>query len=202
MNENIIGISIVLIGYFSGSLPFSIWITRLIKNVDVRDAGSGHATTTNTLRQAGFFPGLIVLIFDILKGFLPTYLAITYGPEWSIAVAATAAVIGHCWPIFAQFRGGMGLATAGGALLAILPISFLIALATLILLTLIIKHSARAAMLFGFVLPINLYFLSDQSIHVILGIGIGLVIIVRFYSDFNREYKELWLDRDLKGKEN
>ena len=65
-----------LLGYLSGSLPFAIWITRLAKNVDVRDAGSGHATTTNTIRQAGFGWGALVLILDITKGFLPTYLAL------------------------------------------------------------------------------------------------------------------------------
>ena len=64
-----------ILGYISGSLPFSIWITRYVKNVDVRDAGSGHATTTNTVRQAGFGWGVLVLILDITKGFLPTYIA-------------------------------------------------------------------------------------------------------------------------------
>src|SRR5512133_2664505 len=107
-----------LLGYLSGSLPFSVWITRYAKNVDVRDAGSGHATTTNTIRQAGFGWGALVLILDIAKGFLPTYLSAKYsGETWVIALTATAAVIGHCWPVFAKFRGGMGLATAGGSVL-------------------------------------------------------------------------------------
>ena len=56
-----------LLGYLCGSLPFSIWITRFVKNVDVRDAGSGHATTTNTIRQAGFGWGALVLLLDIFK---------------------------------------------------------------------------------------------------------------------------------------
>jgi glycerol-3-phosphate acyltransferase PlsY len=107
-----------LLGYLSGSLPFAIWITRLARNVDVRDAGSGHATTTNTIRQAGFGWGALVLILDIAKGFLPTYLAIHYTHNnWIVALTAALAVAGHCWPLFAQFRGGMGLATFGGALL-------------------------------------------------------------------------------------
>jgi hypothetical protein len=60
-------------GYLSGSLPFSIWVTRFVKNVDVRDVGSGHATTTNTVRQAGFGWGP-KKILDIAKGFIPTFL--------------------------------------------------------------------------------------------------------------------------------
>src|SRR5215468_2377916 len=103
-----------VLGYLSGSLPFSIWITRYVKGVDVRDAGSGHATTTNTIRQAGFGWGALVLILDIAKGFVPTYLALRAGlgtlansgsiPAYIIPVTAACAVIGHCWPLFAQFR--------------------------------------------------------------------------------------------------
>ena len=104
----------LLLGYLSGSLTPSIWITRLVKGVDVRDAGSGHATTTNTIRQAGFGWGALVLIIDIAKGFLPTWLALTYAPAiWIVPLTAGAAVIGHCWPVFAQFRGGMGLGLCG-----------------------------------------------------------------------------------------
>ncbi|MBT3669140.1 MAG: glycerol-3-phosphate acyltransferase [Chloroflexi bacterium] len=195
--EIITGALIVGLGYMFGSLTFSIWITKYLKNVDVRDSGSKHATTTNTIRQAGFFAGSIVLVLDILKGFIPTYLAITFGPDWSIPLTATFAVIGHCWPIFAEFRGGMGLATAGGALIAIMPISFLVALAVLIVLTLVIKHSARAAMVFGFLLPFILYILNGTPNKIYLGIGMGVVLIFRFYSDYNRKYRELWLDRDV-----
>src|SRR5690349_1949401 len=96
-----------ILGYLSGSLPFSIWVTRYVKNVDVRDAGSGHATTTNTIRQAGFGWGALVLILDIAKGLLPTFLALklTNNPLL-VAITAALAVAGHCWPVFAQFRGG------------------------------------------------------------------------------------------------
>jgi acyl phosphate:glycerol-3-phosphate acyltransferase len=65
-------VGFAFLGYLSGSLPFAVWITRLVKGVDVRDAGSGHATTTNTIRQAGFFPGALVFFLDVAKGFVPT----------------------------------------------------------------------------------------------------------------------------------
>src|SRR4026208_774489 len=97
-----------ILGYLSGSLPFSIWVTRFVKGVDVRDSGSGHATTTNTIRQAGFGWGALVLLLDITKGYLPARLAIDYSADtWLIALTAICAVIGHCWPLFAKFRGGM-----------------------------------------------------------------------------------------------
>ncbi len=92
-----------LLGYFSGSLPFSVWVTHLAKGVDVRSAGSGHATTTNTIRQAGFGWGALVAILDLAKGFIPTLLAVNYSNEtWVIVLTAALGVVGHCWPVFPQ----------------------------------------------------------------------------------------------------
>jgi acyl phosphate:glycerol-3-phosphate acyltransferase len=191
---------LLLLGYAAGSLPFSIWITRLAKGVDVRDAGSGHATTTNTIRQAGFGWGALVLLLDISKGFLPTYLAVKFSGElWVIAATAALAVVGHCWPIFAQFRGGMGLATFGGAILALNPLAFLICLATLILFVLIIRHSARATVFAGVTMAPILWFLNIRDVVFWVAVLGGLVIAVRFLIDWNRKYRELWLDREKEG---
>ena len=185
------------LGYLLGSLTFSIWITRFVKNVDVRDSGSGHATTTNTIRQAGFGWGALVLILDIAKGFLPTYLAARYsGETWVIALTATAAVIGHCWPVFAQFRGGMGLATTGGVLLAINPLAFLVCFGLLLLLVLLIRHSARASVFAGILAAPALWLLNIRDISMWAALGMGAVIAVRFLIDWNRKYRELWLDRE------
>ena len=111
-----------ILGYLCGSLPFAIWVTRLVKGVDVRDAGSHHATTTNTIRQAGFLPGALVFLLDVGKGFLPTWLALHYAPAaWIAPLTGALVVVGHCWPIFAGFRGGMGMASANGAMMAAFP---------------------------------------------------------------------------------
>ena len=111
--------SLIIVGaYVIGSIPFSILVTRLLKGTDVRTHGSGHAGATNTMRVAGWFPGIMVMILDIGKGALVAWLAMRYGAGSAIAWIATGlVVVGHCWPIFAGFQGGMGLATAGGALL-------------------------------------------------------------------------------------
>lgn len=188
-----------LLGYLFGSLPFSIWITHLVKNVDVRDSGSGHATTTNTIRQAGFGWGALVLVLDIAKGFLPTYLAAHYSGEmWVIAVTAAFAVIGHCWTIFAGFRGGMGLATAGGGILAVSPLGFLICLGLLILLVLMIRHSARASVFAGILFAPVLWLFNIRDTALWVALGAGAVIAFRFLIDWNRKYRELWLDREKK----
>ncbi|MFZ1043176.1 MAG: glycerol-3-phosphate acyltransferase [Anaerolineales bacterium] len=185
-----------IFGYLSGSLPFSIWITRLVKGVDVRDSGSGHATTTNTIRQAGFGPGALVLILDIAKGFIPTWLAFHYAFSfWIVPITAALIVVGHCWPVFAQFRGGMGLACAGGGLLAVSPLAFLIAGAILIALILILRHPARASVLTGVGTAPALWIFGLHRIEFWIAVAAGIVIACRFLIDWNRHYQELWLDR-------
>lgn len=186
-----------MLGYLLGSLPFSIWITRLVKGVDVRNAGSGHATTTNVIRQVGFGWGALVFILDVAKGFLPTWMALKFsGDTWVIAMTAAFAVIGHCWPLFAKFRGGMGLATSGGAFLAVNSLAFLICIAILILLVLVIHHSARASVFTGLLAAPVLWIFKIRDDAFWIAIGAGLVIAIRFLIDWNRKYRELWLDRE------
>ncbi|HEU0294647.1 MAG TPA: glycerol-3-phosphate acyltransferase [Anaerolineales bacterium] len=191
------------LAYLSGSLPFSIWVTRYVKGVDVRDAGSGHATTTNTIRQAGFGWGALVLMLDIAKGFLPTYLALTVGRDvispYIVPLTAACAVIGHCWPLFAQFRGGMGLATFGGALLAVNWLAFVIGLGLLLLLTLTIHHGARASVFTGILMTPVFWLFHLRGMEFWIAIAGGLVIAYRFLIDWNRKYRELWLDREKKA---
>jgi glycerol-3-phosphate acyltransferase PlsY len=188
-----------LLGYLCGSLPFAIWITRLVKGVDVRDAGSGHATTTNTFRQAGFLPGALVFILDVAKGCVPTWLALHYAPTaWVAALTAALAVVGHCWPIFAGFRGGMGLATANGGMLAAAPVAILINYALLGLLTLILRHSARASVLAGILFAPLLWLVGLRGPVLWIAAAVGVVISGRFLIDWNRKYRELWLDREKK----
>jgi glycerol-3-phosphate acyltransferase PlsY len=188
-----------LLGYLSGSLSFAIWITRLVKGVDVRAAGSGHATATNTIRQAGFLPGALVFVLDVAKGIIPTWLALRYAPTgWIVPLTAALVVIGHCWPVFAGFRGGMGLAPANGGMVAAAPVAILICYGLLIALTLIIRHSARASVLAGILFAPVLWLFGLRGQVIWIAIAVGVVIVYRFLIDWNRQYQELWLDREKK----
>ena len=190
-----------VLGYLLGSIPFSILITRFVKGVDVRDSGSGHATATNTIRQAGFGWGALVFVLDVAKGYIPTYLALKYsGDVQVVAFTAAFAVIGHCWPLFAGLRGGMGLATAGGTFLAVNVLGFLICIAALIVLVLVIRHSARASVIGGILAAPVLWIFNIRDVAFWVAVGAGLVIAVRFLIDWNRQYRELWLDRENAGK--
>jgi len=186
-----------LLGYLSGSLPFSVWVTRFAKGVDVRSAGSGHATTTNTIRQAGFGWGALVAILDVAKGFIPTLLAINYSNEtWVIVLTAALAVAGHCWPVFAQFRGGMGLAAFGGTLFAVNWFSVVIGLGLLLTLLLTSRHGARASVLTGILIAPLFWLFNLRGMEFWIALACGLVIAYRFLIDWNRKYRELWLDRE------
>ncbi|TET96786.1 MAG: glycerol-3-phosphate acyltransferase, partial [Anaerolineales bacterium] len=137
-------IAFAVIAYLLGSIPFAILVTRVKAGVDVRGSGSGHAGATNTMRAAGWAAGILVLATDIGKGCLAVWLAGRFGgTEAAPIVAAASVVIGHCWPIFAGFRGGMGMASGGGALLAVWPLGFVLAVGLGSALQLLIKHSAR-----------------------------------------------------------
>ncbi|HUF39848.1 MAG TPA: glycerol-3-phosphate acyltransferase [Anaerolineales bacterium] len=192
---------LVVIGYLFGSLPFAVWVTRWVKGVDVRAAGSHHATTTNTIRQAGFGPGVVVLVLDIAKGAIPVALAASAGaPDWVIGCVSAAAVAGHCWPVFAGFRGGMGLATAGGGYLVVSPLGFAIVLGLLVGLTLLLRHGARASILTGILATPLVWLLGLRGPVLWVALLSGLVFAARFTIDWGREYRELWLDREKKIK--
>jgi len=185
-----------LIAYLLGSLPWALWITRRLKGVDIRDAGSGHVTTTNTIRQVGWAAGLLVFLLDFGKGFLAVYLARQAGlAGWALAMTGALAVVGHCWPVFAGFRGGMGLATAGGGTMAVSPLAFLLAFATLLALVLVVHHAARGAFFAAWAAPVVLWLLGVRGDPLWLTAFLGVVIALRFTVDWNRRYRELWLDR-------
>jgi acyl phosphate:glycerol-3-phosphate acyltransferase len=189
-----------ILGYLSGSFPFSILVTRYVKGADVRDAGSGHATTTNTIRQLGFGWGALVATLDLAKGFIPTYLASQYSNEtWVVVLTAALAVVGHCWPIFAQFRGGMGLAPFAGALLAVNWFSVVIGLGLLLTLLFTLRHGARAGVLTGILIAPLFWLFNLRGLEIWIALACGLVIAYRFLIDWNRKYRELWLDREKPG---
>ena len=114
------GMLLVIIAYLLGSLTFGEIIARL-KGVNLREIGSGNVGATNVSRALGKKYGILVFILDMLKGFIPTLLAVKiYGLDsWITFFVGIASVIGHMYPLFFKFRGGKGVATAFGVLLAV-----------------------------------------------------------------------------------
>lgn len=114
-----------------------------------------------------------------------------------IVLTAALTVIGHCWSLFAGFRGGMGLAAAGGALLAVQPVPALITLAVLITLVLLYGHAARGSAAAGLSIAPVLWLTGFRGVIFWTALAVGWVLAFRFYQqDWDREYRELWLDRE------
>ena len=186
---------LTLAAYLIGALPFGVWVGYVVLRRDVRAGGSGHSGATNTMRQAGWAVGALVLALDLAKGYAALWLAQRWlAPEvlWLIGAATVA---GHCWPVWAQFRGGMGIATAGGAVLAVSPLGFVLGLGLLAAGSLALKHSARGNMAAGVLIGPVLWLFTGQWPITLLGAAVGLVIAMRSFSNWRRMYRELWLDR-------
>jgi glycerol-3-phosphate acyltransferase PlsY len=126
--------AVVILGYLLGSIPFGVLISRRMAKVDVREHGSGKTGTTNVLRTAGKKAAVAVVVLDILKGVLAvifaglivgqSYLVVggfSLGMLGAQSLGALAAIAGHNWPVFLRFRGGRGVATFLGGLIALYP---------------------------------------------------------------------------------
>lgn len=112
--------ALILLAYLVGSISTAIIVCRALGLTDPRSAGSGNPGATNVVRLHGTLPGVLTLIGDFLKGFVPVLLANRYGSaELTPALTALAAFLGHLYPLFFGFRGGKGVATAFGAVLAL-----------------------------------------------------------------------------------
>jgi len=129
-------VAVVILGYLLGSIPFGVWIGRRKTGVDVRQYGSGKIGATNVLRTAGRKAAAAVATLDVLKGMLAvifawliigrSYLVVgdfALGALMAEVMAASAAIAGHIWPVFLKFRGGRGVATFFGGLIALCPVA-------------------------------------------------------------------------------
>lgn len=120
----VILIFVVAIGYFVGSITSGLIVGRIVGAGDIRQYGSGKTGFTNSLRTIGLKWSLFVLGADILKGVMPVLIgSVFFGNDWAGALGGLAAVIGHNWPIFSNFKGGRGVATVFGSFITILVIN-------------------------------------------------------------------------------
>ncbi len=117
----------VAVGYLLGSIPSGLVVGNIWLHRDIRESGSGATGATNVLRTAGRLPAAIVMAADILKGIIPAVIGrAVFKDDTVAALGASAAVVGHVWPVFAGFRGGRGVATAFGGILGLAPLVALV----------------------------------------------------------------------------
>ncbi|MEA1882192.1 MAG: glycerol-3-phosphate 1-O-acyltransferase PlsY [Candidatus Marinimicrobia bacterium] len=166
-NESFQLILLIIGSYIAGSFPTSIIVGRITKGIDIRDHGSGNAGGTNVFRVLGWKPALVVITFDVFKGWLPAAILapalFSSQPIPDLGVlqilCGFAAVLGHTYTIFAGFKGGKGVGTLGGVLLALFPTAFPFCLAVAVLTIILTGYVSLASILASSSLPIFLVIL-------------------------------------------
>ncbi len=179
-------IALSLLGYLVGSIASAVIICRLIGLGDPRQHGSGNPGATNVLRLAGKKTGAAVLCCDMLKGALPVlvghYFMLSL-PNLSLVVVAT--MLGHLYPVFFQFKGGKGVATAAGGIIALSPMLGLLLLFTWIGCALIWRYSSLASIVTALLAPVYATWLLPAYTHPAL-LLVSLLIFSRHYDNIKR----------------
>ncbi|MCX7845530.1 MAG: glycerol-3-phosphate 1-O-acyltransferase PlsY [Dictyoglomaceae bacterium] len=186
----------ILLGYLLGSIPSALIVGKLWKGTDVRNYGSGNLGATNVLRVLGWGPAIITGIMDVGKGILTIFLAQRIVPKdyLFILLSAGCAIIGHSYPLFANFKGGRSVGVSFGILLYLFPkaTSFILPLGVLIVL--LTKYKSVASITCSIIFPFILYYLEKPPQEYLIGsILVGLFIIFRHIPNIKRL---------IKGKEN
>ncbi len=208
--ENVLLISGVIVAYLFGSIPTSVWIGRRFYGIDVRTKGSKNAGATNTIRVLGLKAGLPVLLFDILKGWFSVYVSVFFVPEsyvfsqvilYQIIIAFTV-VLGHVFPVFANFRGGKGIATLLGVGIALYTWAVLVVIAIFALVLIITKYVSLGSITASVSFPFLVIFLfNPNSVSlIVLSIFVGVFVPLTHRKNITRLINGNESKLDLKKK--
>lgn len=207
-------LSIILIpaAYLLGSVPFGIVFGRLLGGVDPRTAGSMNIGATNVARTVGKAAGVLTLLFDVLKGALPTLAAFYLGgaivssysaleasggppspfPEHMnpavliVSVTGFAAFMGHLFPVFLRFKGGKGVATACGMMFVVSPLATALSVAVFALVVLLKRYVSLASIISASLLPVFLSFIPSRKDYVMLGVVVAFFVIIKHKDNIKR----------------
>lgn len=192
MNELIL----VILAYMIGSVPTAVWISKSQFNIDIRDYGSGNAGATNTFRVLGAKWGTTVMLIDMLKGLLAAKLALLLPYYVQNDFARTnfqiglglAAVLGHIFPLWAEFRGGKGVATLFGLVLAISPWTALGCVGIFLLVLFLTRFVSLSSILASLAFPIFIIiiFNVDNEAYRIFAVAVALLVILTHQKNITR----------------
>jgi glycerol-3-phosphate acyltransferase PlsY len=197
-------VCLTLLGYLIGSIPTALWFGRRFHGIDIREHGSKNAGATNTFRVLGKKMGWTVLIIDVLKGTLSATLPLFfsaffqgYKDEQLILQLTTsfAAVFGHVFPIYADFRGGKGVATSLGIVFGINPLAAFICLVLFLIVFILSRFVSLGAICAALLFPIVSYYVlgNDTRIMIIFSIVLSSLVVIAHRKNISRL---------LKGEEN
>lgn len=174
----------LVVGYLLGSIPFGLILTRLAGKGDIRDIGSGNIGATNVLRTGSKGLAALTLILDAAKGALAVWLAQHYWPA-GVQAAAGGALVGHLYPLWLKFRGGKGVATLLGILIALLPIAALVYALLWIGLLLVARISSVAGVSAAASAPLTAAALGRLDLLPLLG-GLAVLVIYKHRDNLRR----------------
>ncbi len=191
-----VNILLLVIGYLLGSIPSAVWVGQLFYGIDVREYGSGNAGATNTFRVLGKKAGIPVLLLDILKGWSAVNLALWFtgfnaGSEELINLQlalAIAALLGHVFPVFVGFRGGKGVATLLGVVIAVHLYAALIAIAVFVVVLLITNYVSLSSICaaLSFPIAVTVVFKVQVPSLVIFSFFISVLLIITHQKNIER----------------
>ena len=192
---------VVLICYVLGSMPSAYIAGKMTKNIDIREYGSGNVGATNVARVIGKVPGILVLVIDMLKGFVAVYFIsrIYLNETWMVdsditkSASAVSVIAGHIWSVFLGFKGGKGVATSIGAFLALSTYPVLCSVILFITVFSMANLVSVGSIIAGFSLPVFFIIWKEPVSYIIAGIFSAIVIIVKHIPNIKRilEGKEL-----------
>jgi glycerol-3-phosphate acyltransferase PlsY len=195
MNE----LLLICLSYLIGSIPTAVWISRSIHGIDIRDYGSGNAGATNTFRVLGPRLGSIVMLVDVIKGFvgtslyilLPFYMTSELDRTNFMIALGLAAVIGHIFPIWAGFRGGKGVATLLGMAVAIQPVVAACCLAVFLLVLVLTRFVSLSSIIAGicFMVCILFIFNEKEPLYRIFAVLVALMVVLTHQKNIGRILK-------------
>lgn len=169
---------LIVFAYLLGSVPIGFLLGSL-SGLDIRQAGSGNIGATNVARVVGKRQGLVTLLGDAAKGFIPAFLSLQLGYSLPVTgLVALAAFIGHLYPVFLQFRGGKGVATAFGVFLVLAPVATLLLAAVFLIVALVSRVISLASLVAASLAPVVFWLFSYPLSLVGLSAVISLWIVL------------------------
>ncbi len=190
---------LIVLAYLIGSIPTSVWVSRYFFDIDIRDYGSGNAGATNTYRVLGKKWGTFVMIVDMLKGviatslyiFVPHYLDNELHRTNFMIGLGLASVIGHIFPIWANFKGGKGVATLFGMAVAIQPIVALCCVGVFLMVLYLTRFVSLSSILAGIAFMVFILFIfnEDEPLYRIFAVLVALMIVLTHQKNISRILK-------------
>ncbi len=186
---------LIVLAYALGSIPNALWIGKVFKNIDVREHGSKNTGSTNAARVLGAKLGLFTLILDILKGSIPTLLALNFSTTLSklsgismmdAIVVGLVSILGHTYSIYLNFKGGKAVATTLGVFAVLAPYAILILIIVFFTTFGFSKYVSLASIISATILPIAVYITTGHIVLTVFSAIIGLLVVLRHKGNIER----------------